>query len=308
MSLTAEERRILRQLEGNLAHARKVRAGWRVMRAMFRSGCDTARGGGGMRPRCPWCGRLKGLDAFSGRGGAGVGYQRAGFCMDAVDTDAAHLAAYPFDCVGGKAICTDAVVFIAEHGWGYAFIHTSPTCTGYSQGTSMLPDRLSRYDRLIGVTREALLIAGAPYVIENVVSKDTRAELRDPTMLCWTEFYEPGSVTDTHACDHCEAGVPLWTRRHRLFETSFSMSRTRGGCRHPQGMQCAGAYGAARRCPWEARHVRKGGYVPTDITVLQRLLDIDWVDDEAALFLAIPPAYTEHVGGQILSHLSAVAA
>jgi hypothetical protein len=37
MSLTAEERRILRQLEGNLAHARKVRAGWRVMRAMFRA-------------------------------------------------------------------------------------------------------------------------------------------------------------------------------------------------------------------------------------------------------------------------------
>jgi DNA (cytosine-5)-methyltransferase 1 len=256
---------------------------------------------------CRRCGRPRGLDAFSGRGGAGKGYMRAGFCMDAVDTNGEHLDAYPFDCPGSQAVETDAVAFIAEYGYRFAFVHTSPTCTGYTQGTSMLPDRLSKYDRLIPVTREALEIAGVPYVIENVVSKDTRAELRDPTMLCWTEFYEPGAVHDTHTCDHCTAGTPLWTRRHRLFESNVPITRA-GGCRHPRDMQCAGAYGAARRCPWEAKHIRKGGYVPADIGVLQAIVDIDWVDDEAALFLAIPPAYTEHVGRQLLEHVQAVAA
>lgn len=257
---------------------------------------------------CPVCGRLKGLDAFSGRGGAGKGYMRAGFCMDAVDTNGQHLASYPFDCAGGVAILIDAVRFIAEHGYRYAFIHTSPTCTGYSQGTSALPDRLTKYDRLIGATREACEIAGRPYVIENVVSKDTRAELRNPVMLCWTNFYVPGSTLDTHSCEHCTEGVPLWTRRHRLFESNFAIMAPVIGCRHPKGMQCAGAYGAARRCPWEAKHIRKGGYVPADISVLQRLLDIDWVDDQDALFLAIPPAYTEYVGQYALDHLESEAA
>lgn len=256
---------------------------------------------------CPECGRPCGLDAFAGRGGAGRGYMRAGFCMSAIDTDADHLAAYPFDCSRGLAILADAVPHIARWGRTYAFVHASPTCTGYSQATSALPDRLTKYDRLIGATREALEIADVPYVIENVVSKDTRAELRDPTMLCWTEFYEPGSVLDTHSCEHCTDGAPLWTRRHRLFETNWPLTRA-GGCRHPAAMQCAGAYGAARRCPWEAKHIRKGGYVPADIKVLQALVDIDWTDDEAALFLAIPPAYTEHVGAQLLAHIESEAA
>lgn len=220
--------------------------------------------------------------------------------MDAVDTNPAHLEAYPVDCPNALQVCTDAVAFIADNGHSYAFLHNSPTCTGYSQGTAALPDRLARYDRLIGVTREACLSTGRPYVIENVVSKDTRAELVDPVMLCWTEFYRPGSVLDSD-------GTPLWARRHRLFESNVPLFRA-GGCQHPKGMQCAGLYGAARRDPWEARHIRKGGYVPPSIDVLRALADIDWVWDEEALFLAIPPAYTEHIGRQVLDHIEEAAA
>src|SRR5665647_2816061 len=67
------------------------------------------------------------------------------------------------------------------------------------------------YDALIAATREAMLIVGRPYVIENVA--DARPELRDPLTLCWSMFYEPGSVLD-------DDGTPLRMARHRLFEST----------------------------------------------------------------------------------------
>lgn len=253
--------------------------------------------------RCDSCGRPKLLDAFSGEGGAGKGYQLAGFCTDAVDCvqdrktskgKAARLVHYPRDCEGQKLICGDAVQYIADYGRKYAAVHASPPCTGYSQGTSAIPDRVAKYDRLIPATREALMMTGRPYVIENVTSKVTRAELRDPIMLCWTSFYRPGSVVD-------EDETPLWMRRHRLFESNAFLMYPSIGCDHRPDMQCAGAYGGARRDKWEARHVRKGGYAPS-AAVMRRLLGTHWMTEEGCK-LSIPPAYSAFIGGQLIAHL-----
>ena len=233
-----------------------------------------------MRPRL--------LDAFCGEGGASVGYHRAGFDVVGVDNSEARLALYPFTCHQG-----DAVEFILAHGHEYDVIHASPPCTGFSRGTAALPDRLTRYDRLIGATREALLIAGRHYVIENV--EDAGTELRGPMRLCGFEF-GLGAVDDD--------GTVLRMKRHRLFESSVFLAGA-GGCPgHPRkgGPQIAGAYGGARRDKVEARLVRKGGYVPKSLDVLRALLGTPWMS-ETGCFLSIPPVYTEHVGAQLLAHI-----
>jgi DNA (cytosine-5)-methyltransferase 1 len=246
---------------------------------------------------CLACGRPQLLDTFSGRGGAGVGYQRAGYCVSAVDNNPAHLMAYPIDCEGAQRFMGDAIEGILTWGSDFAAIHASPTCTGYSRGTAAIVDRLDRYDRLIGATRAALLEVGVPYVIENVA--DARPELINPAMLCGRMFGLTATDTD---------GVKLTLDRHRLFETNWAYvppAHTAHGWKTNQldGVQVAGAYGGARRDKVEAREIRKGGYVPADLGVLQALLDIDWMDDEKAIFLAIPPAYSEHIGRQLLTHI-----
>lgn len=230
--------------------------------------------------------RPKLLDLFCGEGGASMGYHLAGFDVEGVDTSAARLARYPFSAYEG-----DAIEFVLAHGHEYDAIAASPTCTGYSRGTAAIPDRLTRYDRLIAATREALRIVGKPYVIENV--EDAKSELVNPITLCWTEFRQPGSVED-------EDGTPLWMRRHRLFEVNWPVWAA-GGCRHPVDMQCAGAYGGARRDKWEAKHVRKGGYVPS-LPVMRELLGTPWMSEKGCQ-LSIPPAYTTFIGRQLLGAL-----
>ena len=228
------------------------------------------------------------LDLFSGEGGAGAGYHAAGWDVTGVDNSQTRLDSYPFATV--KA---DAIEYALEHGHEFDAIHASPTCTGYSRGTAALPDRFDRYDRLIGAVREALLEVGKPYVIENV--EDALPELRTPLLLCWSMFREPGSVIDTD-------GTPLTMRRHRLFESNVMLTAP-GHCRHPRGVQVAGAYGGARRNATEAREVRKGGYVPKSVDVLRDLIGAPWMG-ERGLFLSIPPAYTNHIGLELRSAIS----
>lgn len=255
---------------------------------------------------CHICGRPSLLDLFSGEGGAGVGYMRAGYCVTAVDDTPARLALYPTpDCPAAGRILGDAIDVLLRVGHEYAVRHASPPCTGYSQGTAAIPDRVTRYDRLIAATREALLIVGGPYVIENVTSAATRAELRSPLLLCWTHFNRPGSVLDAD-------GTPLWMRRHRLFETNVPVLAP-GPCTHPPRqrdapgwVQCAGSYGGARRDADEARTIRRGGYVPADVDVLRRLLGTPWMS-ETGCQLSIPPVYTEWLGEAMLTTLPACA-
>ena len=231
------------------------------------------------------------LDLFCGEGGAAMGYSRAGFDVFGVDTSSQRLRTYPFPSVEA-----DAIEFVLDHGHEFDAIHASPPCTGYTRGTAAIPDRLERYDRLIGATREALLIVGKPFVIENVA--DARPELLDPVMLC-------GRMFGLGAID--EDGTPLVLDRHRLFEGGNGVTLTAPRHeKHDRTMQVAGAYGGARRDKREAREVRKGGYVPPSLDVLRSLLGTPWMTEEGC-FLSIPPAYTEHLGKQVVALLDAQA-
>ncbi len=224
------------------------------------------------------------LDLYCGEGGAGMGYRRAGFEVTGVDVEARFARRYP-----GEFVCADAVEYVREHGHEYDAVHASPPCQRHSHATVAI-DR-SGYPDLIGPTREALAAVGVPWVIENVPRSPLNAAVR----LSWPMFHVPGSVVD-------DDGTPLTMLRARWFEASFPLVAPTARP-VPRGSQIAGCYGGARRDKDEARHVRKGGYVPSRM-VQQRLMGIDWMT-EHGMHEAIPPVYATWVGLQLRMHLLA---
>lgn len=223
------------------------------------------------------------LDLFCCEGGASVGYERAGFRVEGVDIVPRFAKRYPY-----TFHAVDALEFVKEHGHEYDAIHASPPCQRYSITNA---SRKADYPDLIGQTRDALVATGKPYVIENVVG----APLHDPLMLCWSMFHGPGSVTD-------DDGTPLRMERHRLFESNVQLVAP-GPCKHPRDVQVAGSYGGARRDKWEAKHIRRGGYVPSK-RVQEQLLGIDWMTLHG-LHQSIPPIYAELMGGLLLDAITA---
>jgi DNA (cytosine-5)-methyltransferase 1 len=228
------------------------------------------------------------LDAYCGSGGAARGLARAGWTVVGVDNDPARLRDYPFAHYLG-----DALEFIYNYGHQFHAIWLSPDCRGYSRGTAALPDRLDRYDRQIAAARAVTELSGVPYVLENVA--DARPELKDPVLLCGRMF-GLGAIDDD--------GTPLVVDRHRLFETNWPLMAPEHPTHH-RGVQVAGVYGGARRDKVEARQVRKGGYVPPNPDVLADLLGVErGAMSEDAMFKAIPPAYSEFIGAQLLEWMS----
>jgi DNA (cytosine-5)-methyltransferase 1 len=232
----------------------------------------------------PWI-----LDLFCCEGGAAVGYANAGFWPCGIDNDRRRLRRYPFPLRAN----TDALGFVERHGSVFAAIHASPPCQAYTRGNA---GKVTNWPKLIGPVRELLRATGKPYIIENVA--DAESELIDPVALCGCMF--DLSTTDTD-------GVTIHLQRKRLFETNFGLTAPRT-CDHSNHEWVAGAYGGARRDKYEAKYIRKGGYVPKDKDVVKRLLGIEHDMTWAGLFECIPPAYTEHIGLQLLEHLQEAAA
>jgi DNA (cytosine-5)-methyltransferase 1 len=219
-----------------------------------------------------------------------MGYHRAGFDVFGVDTSAARLERYPFPCFRD-----DALEFVLEAGDTFDFIHASPPCQAYSRATVAMDGREARYDRLIANTREVLRATGVPYVIENV--RDARPELENTFLLC-------GRMFGLEAVD--DDGTRLVLDRHRVFESNLLLSPPVVHYPHRRGVQVAGVYGGARRDKDEARNIRGGGYVPSSLRVLRDLLDTPWMSRQGC-YLAIPPAYSEHIGAQVLWQIEATA-
>ena len=241
------------------------------------------------------------LETHGCQGGAYAGYRRAGWDVTGVDIDRRHARYYP-----GELVIADAATYIREHGHEYDAIHASPPCQWYSRGNAKgRATGNSKWSRTIPEIRDALLSAGRPYVLENVV--DAGWDMVNPVTLCGCQF--DLSTVDTD-------GVRIHLKRPRLFETNWGLTARRP-CYHAGITQWAGAYGGARRDKDEARYVRKGGYVPPDKSVVMALLGVTAADREGArvaeptwngLFESLPPAYTEWIGRQFLAHLAQEAA
>lgn len=224
------------------------------------------------------------LDAYCGAGGVARGLVRAGWTVVGVDTDPSRLREYPYAHYLG-----DALEYIYNHGHQFDAIWASPDCRGYSRGTAALPDRLDRYDRQIAAVRDVIQEVGRPYVIENV--EDARGELVTPSLLC-------GRMFGLAAVDDDDTDLVL--DRHRLFETNWPLIVPEH-LPHDRALQVAGVYGGARRDKVEARQVRRGGYVPANVDVLADLMGLARGEmSEAAMFKAIPPAYSHLIGTQLM--------
>jgi DNA (cytosine-5)-methyltransferase 1 len=214
--------------------------------------------------------RPKLLDLFCGAGGAGMGYHRAGF--DVTGVDLAPQKRYPFTFIQG-----DALEYVAAHGHEFDAIHASPPCQAYCDLRALHPER--EYPDLIADIRRALAATGRPYVIEN----NDRAPLRAPVLLCGTMF---GLGTGDRE---------LW--RHRMFETTIGIILT-PQCAHRTRPKVVGVYGGS------GGHSRREGGPQMALTHERReAMGIDWMTRDE-LSQAIPPAYAEFIGRQLLAAVS----
>lgn len=213
--------------------------------------------------------RPKLLDLFCGVGGCAVGYHRAGF--EVVGVDHRPQPRYPFPIVQA-----DALEYLADHGREFDAIHTSPPCQRYSIGSKRWQHRGGHHPDLVARTRELLTATGKPWVIENVVG----APLQNAVMLCGTMF-----------------GLRVF--RHRIFEASFMLLAPS----HPRHNGSTGAHRG-----YSTARSGRNGYVCVAGHNFQHAaaaaaMGISWTKTRRELSQAIPPAYTEFVGRQLLAAL-----
>lgn len=218
---------------------------------------------------------LRLLDLFCGAGGAGMGYNRAGF--DVVGVDIEPQPHYPFEFHQG-----DARDFVAEHWREFDVIHASPPCQGYLNlgGVNRAQGRAYEHPDLIGETRRLLIATGMPYVIENVA--DARPQLRDPVRVCGTGLW-----------------LPL--RRHRLFESNMPL----------EGVPCSHARYTVPRY-WTGWRPKGQHRLSTVVQVYGNAggrdewpsaMGINWMTPRE-MCEAIPPAYAQHVGSQFIEQIA----
>jgi DNA (cytosine-5)-methyltransferase 1 len=227
------------------------------------------------------------LDLFCGAGGAAMGYHRAGF--DVVGVDNRPQPHYPFEFVQD-----DALALMSTYPWWdvppFDAIHASPPCQRWTRAQRQRKNSTTHLD-LITPVRPLLEATGLPYVIENVEFCDV---LREPIVLC-------GSMFD------------MDVQRHRLFEANWPLEPPWQPCRHK-------IWGKGRypNPPYHdtPRGMRAMVVNPMASGVTHALfseaLGIDWIPPSGErptqeLREAIPPAYTELIGHQLLQHLRVAA-
>lgn len=218
------------------------------------------------------------VDLYCKAGGMTKGYQRAGFYVIGVDIEP-----QPNYC-GDEFVRADVIDFlvaIRSSGWlqGIAAFHASPPCQHYLNLGAVNRAMGRTYDHpdLIDITRDLLMLTGKPYVIEN--GPDARKAMVDPVRICGTGL-----------------GLPL--RRHRLFESTEPL----------EGVPCAhGRYSEPRY--WTGWRPNGEHRLSTVVQVYGNAggrsewpaaMGIDWMTS-AEMIEAIPPAYAEHVGRQLMA-------
>lgn len=218
--------------------------------------------------------KYKLLDLFCGAGGCTKGYQRAGFYVVGIDN-----RPQPHYC-GDEFYQADALEYVAEHGAEYDAIHASPPCQAYQMMNFVNFKRwgfVSPAPKLIEPTRKLLRESGKPFVIENVQG----APLETSIILCGASF-----------------GLSM--ARHRHFESNILLYAL--PCSH-RGKEIFAIYGALRR----RVVIKRVDGTPSSVAVssiedARRIMQIDWMDD-GEIQEAIPPAYTEFIGKQLMQYL-----
>jgi site-specific DNA-cytosine methylase len=235
------------------------------------------------------------LDLYCGAGGLSVGYARSGFDVYGVDLDESALGVYPFASNRGNALRVMARLLA---GWPVEFVHRngsvealrladfdagagSPPCqasTALTKGTN----RGREYPQLIPVTRRFFARAGLPSVLENVQGSDLRRDLT----LCGEMF-------------------GLAVIRHRYFELG-GWTAVQPAHKPHRGRVAGMRHGEWFTGPYFAVYGEGGG--KGTVAQWQAAMGIDWTDERRHIAEAVPPAYAEWIGTQLMQHLRAMAA
>jgi DNA (cytosine-5)-methyltransferase 1 len=223
------------------------------------------------------------LDLFCGAGGASVGYHRAGF--DVLGVDIEPHPEYPFEFHQMNALVTLATWNLDR----FAAVHASPPCefaTTMSarwrkRGGTVADTRVN----LLTPTLEILRALGIAYVVENVPG--AKKYMR-PTLLLHGGMFGLG------------------VHRPRFFESSELILAPRAR----QAVKPVGVYGDH---PQNRYSTRQNGDMTGKRSEFRRARTIDearelmgmpWADWDGCR-KAIPPAYTEHIGRQLLEAVAA---
>ncbi|GAB3646004.1 DNA cytosine methyltransferase [Glycomyces tarimensis] len=185
--------------------------------------------------------------------------------FDVVGVDIRPQPRYPFAFVQA-----DALEYVAEHGHEFDAIHASPPCQAF---TSARVIHGRSHPDLVDATRRLLEASGRPWVMENVPGAPLRADL----VLCGSMFPQ---LRDG----------PYGIVRHRLFEFAdmpIGLVLV-PPCHHP---------------PKTVSVFGHGGHVYHGVAQWRRVMGIDWMTRDE-LSQAIPPAYTELIGTQLLHRLA----
>jgi len=206
------------------------------------------------------------LDLFCCAGGAAMGYYRAGF--DVVGVDIKPQKRYPFEFIQADCLAL-GMDFIR----GFDAVHASPPCQIHSI-TAKMTGAHGHID-LIPQTRAMLTDSGLPYIIENVPG----APMYDPVILCGLMF-----------------GLRVY--RHRLFESNcFLLAPSHPAHRgYTNASRSYSSFkdGASIICCAGHNFRREDGALA---------MKIDWPMTRKEMAQAIPPAYTEFLGRQLLSFI-----
>ena len=199
-----------------------------------------------------------------------MGYHMAGF--EVVGVDIKKQKRYPFEFIRA-----DALEILQDTAFLRTFdvLTASPPCQTHSSTRHLrnAQGKSTTKIDLIPQTREGLIAAQKPYVIENVPG----APLINPVVMCGSFF-------------------GLQVRRHRLFESTLDLSGT--VCDHKNQGRPVGVYGSMKD------EIPRGGTTAKSIEEARAAMGIDWML-WGDLVEAIPPAYTKHLGDQIILQLGA---
>ncbi len=212
-----------------------------------------------------------------------MGYHRAGF--EVVGVDINPQPNYPFTFERADAL--EALRVYPVERLGFDAIHASPPCQAFTAYKHT--GNVGEYPDMIAPVRELLQATGLPWVIENV----ERAPLNDPLLLCGTMFDPPMEI-----------------QRHRLFESNVLLEPPTWPCRHMLNGRDRYPGGRSKERTGNSRGLVRGtieiGTWDISLDVQQEAMGIDWMTLEE-LSEAIPPAYTEMIGHQLMAQLKVTA-
>jgi len=217
------------------------------------------------------------LDLFGGGGGAGWGYVLAGFDVTSVDL---HTRQDLPQSPHFRHVKADALELLLDVDYLRTFdaLHGSPPCQTETALVELRKAQGKGTDKvnLIPETRAGFEASGLPYVIENV----PRSSVRPDVILCGSSF-------------------GLKVRRHRHFETNVHLFGL--PCDHARAGRPVGVYGS------KGDDIPSGGSTARTLEEGREAMGIPWMS-WSALVEAIPPAYTHHLGTQLLAYVGERAA